>query len=208
MKKFLTLLEKRKLTHDVFELIFVSEWEFDIKAWQVVKKDGHHLFFIIKRVDAWKWWSKFICDMQDWTSLEFIWPIWNFVLKTIDSKKLFIGTWTWFAPLFFQLTESLAYSNWNLIRLVFWLRRKEDIFYLDELDSLKNIYPNFDYIIYLSREDRFVYRKWYVTDYLNKDTVSQFDEFYMCWSPQVIVDIKTRLESFRIDNDRIFFEQY
>lgn len=219
----LKLFKKTKLTHNVYELIFVFDWKIDAKsgqfitfllpswlrrAYSIAYVNWNRIIFLIKRVNEGEWWSREICDFEIWKILDFIWPIWNFILKTKTSRQLFIWTWTWIAPLYFQIIDSL--NSWNLshIKLIFWLRKTEDIFYEDILKVLKKQFSNFDYVIFLSREDTFIYRMWYVNTFLTKDIIKNFDEFYICWSTQMIIDVKWKLEFLGVSQEKLFFEQY
>lgn len=222
-QKSLKLSKKSKLTHDVYELIFVSTEILDCipgqfitfilsswlrRAYSVSYSNWRNFEFIIKRLEEWRWWSKELCDLEIWETLPYIWPVGHFVLKNNPKSKLFIGTGTWFAPLYFQLISALENSIWSRLHFVFWIRKTEDIFYEDILKKLKTIYTNFSYDLYLSREDTFVYKKWYVTDFLLPSNIAKFEEFYMCGSPQMIWDSRKKLEDYWVDKDNIFFEQY
>ena len=219
----LSLSKITKLTHDVHELIFVSELDFDFipgqfltfilpsglrRAYSIVYKNWNRLSFIIKKLENWRWWSRELCDLQQGEEISYMWPIWDFILNSLDVNKLFLWTWTGFAPLFCQFKKAL--ENWakEKIKFIFWVRYKNDLFYELELKNLKNEYTNFDYLLYLSREDTFQYRKWYVSNFLTRESVAQFSEFYVCWRVQMIQDSRIRLDSLWIEKDRIFFEQY
>jgi len=217
------LIKKTKLTHDIYELIFVSEQKlsslpgqfitFILNSWlrraySVIDSNWFNFSFIIKRVEEGKWWSKEICDLHEWAEISWIGPIWNFVVKNDNKSKLFLGTWTWFAPLYSQIKHLLCNDFESKIHFCFWLRTRSDIFYEVQLEELKVTFSNFTFDIFLSREDRFKYRKWYIADYLNKSTISWFDDFYICWSPKVVTDIKLKLDSLSVNSENIFFEQY
>ncbi|EKE29383.1 MAG: hypothetical protein ACD_2C00182G0008 [uncultured bacterium (gcode 4)] len=212
-----------KLTHNVYELIFVSESEIDIIPWQfltfilpsglrraysVAYKNWKNLEFIIKRLDEWRWWSREICNFEEWLEISYCWPAWNFILNDPESPKLFVWTWTWFAPLYFQIRSALESWSKTNMKLIFWVRHEEDLFYENELKKLKNEYTNFDYLLYLSREDIFKYRKWYVVDFLKPENIFAYHEFYICWSAQMVCDVRRRLDNLWVNGEKIFFEQY
>lgn len=118
-----TLQSKRALTEDVFELVFVSAspvnkpqaGQFisftlspDIRrAYSLAYARENELTFIIKRLPEGKG-SPILCDMPIGTVVEALGPLGKFVLQKNNKSKLFIGTGTGFAPLFFQIKESLA----------------------------------------------------------------------------------------------------
>ncbi|EKE27516.1 MAG: hypothetical protein ACD_3C00196G0009 [uncultured bacterium (gcode 4)] len=219
----LTLSKITKLTHDVYELIFASADDFNVipgqfvtfilpswlrRAYSVAYQKWKTFEFIIKRLENWRWWSIEVCDLEVWCEISYIWPVWNFLLSDSEASKLFIWTWTWFAPLYFQIKAALEKWSKEKMRLIFWIRREEDIFYENELKKLKNDYTNFDYLLFLSREDTFKYRKWYVTDFLRSENIFNYHEYYICWSAQMVVDARSRLDKLWINKEKIFFEQY
>ena len=221
--KRLTLAKKEKLTHDVFELIFTSEQEVSYKpgqfitfilpswlkrAYSISSSDGKVFEFIIKRLPDWTCWRKELCDLEVWSELGYTWPSWLFNLNEKDNAKLFLWTWTWSAPLLSQIRRCLENSYKSKIQFVFWVRYKKDFFYLDMLKYLKDNYVNFSYRLYLSREDDFIATKWYIAEYLTTSTINEFDEFYVCWSPEVVRDVRTRLIDFWVPKEIIFFEQF
>ncbi|EKD66451.1 MAG: hypothetical protein ACD_49C00041G0003 [uncultured bacterium (gcode 4)] len=217
------LIRKFKLTPDVYELIFEFDWNLSSLAWQFITfilpswlrraysiafQNDSKFEFIIKRLEDGRWWSKEICDLELWTSLDFIWPVWHFVLKETPTNKLFIGTGTWFAPLYFQIKKALELWLKSNLHFIFWVRHLEDIFYESELEKIKNENSNFDYNLYLSREESQKYMKWYVTDFLNKENVANFEEFYICGSPAMVEDSRKKLLELGILEDKIYFEKY
>ena len=81
------------------------------------------------------------------------------------------------------------------------------MFYLEELENLKNIYKNFDFTIYLSREKSKIHKIWYISDeikYLKND----FEEAYICWNSEVVDSVKKILLKNDFDERNIFDEKY
>jgi NAD(P)H-flavin reductase len=56
-------------------------------------------------------------------------------------------------------------------------------------------YANFDFSIYLSREKNEVFQTGYVTNYLDPDRISSFDEFYICGSPALVKETRELLKN-------------
>lgn len=217
------LTQIKKLTHDVYELVFKSEEKVESipgqfitfilpswlrRAYSISSADWYNFEFIIKRLEQWRWWSKEICDLQIWMELSYIWPIGHFVLKENSKTKLFIWTWTWFVPLYSQIKSAFENKLKQKMHFIFWVRHLEDIFYEDILFQFTKEYSNFSYWLYLSREDNKNYYKWYVTDYLIKENISNYEEFYICGSPKMVDDARNKLEILWISKENIFFEQY
>ena len=231
------LIEKKNLTHDVLEMIFEWEKELEMKPWQfvtfllpeigwraysILKQNWNKTILIIKKreLENWgRWGSKFICELNIWDELKGVWPAGHFWLKENTKNKLFIGTGTWLVPLYNMITAELEKKSKNKIYLTFWIRKEEDIFYIEQLENIKKEYTNFDYEIYISRvKDLHKFKlqnpnininSWYTTNYLTKSNISKFKEFYICWAPQMIESTVEKLENlWFIVNENIFYEKY
>jgi NAD(P)H-flavin reductase len=225
------LVEKNKLTHEIYELIF--EWEDEMefnsgqfitfllpliwgRAYSILKMNGKKITLIVKKrgKENWgRWGSKLICELKIGENLKWVGPAWHFLLNENENNKLFIGTWTWFVPLYCQIISAIKkWLKWNLM-LIFWMRNYEDLFYIEKLEKLKKNNPNFDYKIYLSRlwnEEKIKYKcnKWYVTDYLIEENIKKFRDFYICWIPIMIKSSKEILEKSWINKKNVFTEEY
>lgn len=218
------IIEKRKLTHDIYEMKFESNtdlsfiyWQFITfilpwiwwRAYSVLKLENNIVItLIIKRVENGRWWSKFICDSNIGDILKWVWPAWHFTLKQTNNNKLFLWTWTWFVPLFNQIKWSINLKQDCNLRLIFWLKNSDDIFYENTLNELKSKHNNFDYSYYLSRENDSIHNYWRVTDYLTLDNVVQYNEFYICWIAQMIDSSIEILTNLWIQKEQIFTEKY
>ncbi len=229
MLKNFKLIEKNKLTSDIFELIFESndkDFQKNFKSWQfvtfILEKiwgraysildfiDSQKFILIIKKREIENWWrggSKFICERKVWDELKWVWPSWHFLLQKNNKNKLFLATGTGFVPLYNQILDIIKNKLNSKILLLFWARKKSDLFYLDKLEKLKKQNSNFDYKIYLSKE-KSEYNKWYITEFLTKENIKNFEEFYICWAPNMIDSSSEKLEFLWIKKENIYFEKY
>jgi Na+-transporting NADH:ubiquinone oxidoreductase subunit NqrF len=194
------------LTHDVHEITFecernleMIEWQFITllldkiwgRAYSILKIEWNKMMLIVKKwkIEDWgRWWSKMICELAIWDVLKWVWPAGHFLLKQTDNNKMFIWTWTWFPPLYNQIIwvlknplTPLSGKNLPKLKLLFWARTLKDLFYIEELEKLKKENSNFDFEIYLSREQADSYNSGYVTDFLKEKNIDSFEEFYICW---------------------------
>ena len=94
------------------------------------------------------------------------------------------------------------------MKFLFWVRKQEDLFYIDELNTLSDNNRNFSYEWYTSREQLDWYTKWYVTLYLTEENVKNFEEFYICGMPAMVDACETRLKELGISEESIFSEKY
>ncbi len=229
---FLTLQSKKQLTHDVFELRYTSEILLNILPWQFLLCDtsgnpqlrrsysvswaeGKNVFFIIKRLPEGKGGSVAICDQEIGHKMQIWWPLGQFILRDTLLPKVFIGTGTGFAPLYFQLRSTLEKNIHVPLFFLFGVRELRDVFYINQLQdwSQRDI---FDYEIYCSRETSILPKKhheWRVTEYLRPEHVLELNrtgetEFYICGSPAMVTEVRSVLELYWILREKVFFEQY
>ncbi len=221
MIKNFTLIQKKNLTKDVFMLIFTCDNILDIKPWEFITFllpktwfwraysvfyfYENKIFFIVKRLECWRWWSKELCDVDVWSVLRWVWPSWHFNIKNFDENSLFIWTWTWIVPLFFMLKEIISRKNNTKNKLLWWNRSFSDLYLLDELKNFDN---NFSYDICLSQEKIEWYFYWRVTDLITKDYISDFYNFYICWNPNMVNDVIEKLINLWVNHEKIFTEKY
>jgi len=226
MIKNFTLIQKVQLTYNIFELIF--EWKDDIdmipgqfitflldniwwRAYSILEAKWKNITLIIKKrelSDWWRWWSKFICELGVWDVLKWVWPAWKFFLQKNNKNKLFLGTGTWVVPLYNQIIWSIEQRQDCKLKLIFWIRASKDLFYIDKFEKLKQRYPNFDFVIYLSSEKIDLCEKWYVTEFLIPKNTKSFEEFYICWIPAMIDSSVKMLKNLWISEKNMFLEKY
>lgn len=230
------LKNKINLTHNVYEMDFESENEINMKpgqfitflidsiwwrAYSILSIEKKVLKLIIKKrelEEGWRWWSKYLCELNIWDSLRWVWPAGHFTLKENKNNKLFIWTGTWFVPLYNMIKYSLKNNKEVKLNFTFWVREKDDLFYLDELEKLKKQNHNFDYEIYISRvKDLHDFKKehlwnkinsWYTTNFLTDENLNIYEEVYICWAPMMIESSVLKLKDLWFKDEQIFFEKY
>ena len=220
------LTKKIQLTADIFELTYDCENELSMipgqfitfilpwiwwRAYSILELKWNEVILVIKKWTIemlWRWGSIMLCDANIWDEFNWVWPAGHFILKNENNNKLFLGTWTWFVPLFNQINHALkSWIKWN-IKFVFWVRETKWVFYVDKLEYLKEKYSNFDFEIYVSREKSLHYHYWYNTDYINNDTIKEFDEYYICWAPWMIESAILQLDKHWVDKNKVYYEKY
>jgi NAD(P)H-flavin reductase len=229
IKAQFTLISKKSLTPDVYELIYDCP-DFLIET----VKPGHYVLFqlapwlsraysfssfrdrtftlIIKRIPDGRW-SPIICDAPIGTVFSWLLPLGHFLLRETMNRKCFIGTGTGFAPLYAGLLglEKL-HNTKNQHAFIFGVRHFEDSFYFDEIQRTLIDFENTLYLQYFSREKppftEDIYRSWYVTDWITEENISQFDEFYLCGSPAMVTDARTKLSLLGVSDEQILWEQF
>lgn len=219
-----TLLSKQNLTSDVFLLVYEVLNDFEItpgqfitfmlpktwfaRAYSVLFKDWKKVYFIIKRLENWRWWSIEICDYDVWVVLKWVGPTGHFIDSKKENNKLFIGTWTWMVPLYFMIKALLENGFRKNIKLLLGNREEKDLYFIKEFSEFSQKYSNFDFEVYLSREEKVWFQKWYVGDFLLQENIKKFEEYYICWNPNMVDEVVWKLTSHWVSNDNIFREKY
>ena len=235
LKTQFTLIAKRSITYDVYELIYSCP---DLT--REPPKPGQYVMFqlapglnrsysiasfthdtftlVIKKMIEWKG-SSIICDAEIGQVFSGMLPLGHFVLRDTPVSKCFIGTGTGFAPLYCQmLGHSLSQTKTDNMAFIFGVRNFADSFYESEIASLGDCFENFEYIQYFSRESDFslivptTYPtrqiSWYVTDWITPEHIALFREFYICGSPAMVKSAREKLEALGVESDRVFWEQF
>lgn len=199
------LTDKNKLTHDVYELVFITSKSIEVKpgqytlfllpksklrrAYSIGYADGQTFTHIIKQLDGGVG-STEICSLEIGEEITGMVPLGHFILKENNTPKLFIGTGTGFAPLYFQIRAMMDTDIQTPLLFVFGVRNASDMFYIEELNRMKTEYPLFDYRIYLSQEDLENTTRGRVTDFLSAENIAPYGEFYLCGSPAMVKDAR------------------
>jgi len=223
-----TLSKKIALTDDVFELhyilsekkemiagqfiTFILPWVWG-RSYSILELIWDSAILIIKRwpqETGWRGGSVLLCDASVGDEFKCVWPVGHFVLSAHNVPRLFIGTGTGLVPLYSMILEWLEKKIWDKYQLVFWVRYKKDMFYIDKFEALKEKYPDsFYYHTVVSRDPAdWIIHAWYVTDFLSPKVIWDFDEFYLCGAPAMIEWVENKLSELWVEKESIFFEKY
>ena len=97
------------------------------------------------------------------------------------------------------------------VKLIWSVRNESALIKLEEIEELKNQYPNFDYRITLSKDDHEIFDKGRIDeDYLNSLNVfNEFKDakFYIC-GPDPLMDSMEDILSKHIDKDQQNYERF
>lgn len=226
---YITLFSKRKLTHDVYELIYSCDNTAECKPGQFLmcETDENHpklrraysvsdysrgnFHFIIKEIANGGGGSQAICQQIIGHTMRVWWPHGHFVLPEIAAEKItFIGTWTGFAPLYFQAKSILANNNESSIDFIFGVRSTRDLLYQDIISEWSKKYPHFVSHFCLSQDHETEYYRGRVTGYISENIVcaEPYTIYSICWSPSMVKEVRELLAERGVPKERIFFEQY
>jgi NAD(P)H-flavin reductase len=109
-------------------------------------------------------------------------PLGHFTLTDGEVSRLFIGTGTGFAPLYFQIKALEQRKALSRTHFLFGVRTEDDVFLQEEIVRIQSENPNFSFEQYISRpkDASSSFRNGYVTEALTPEYIGQFQEFFIC----------------------------
>jgi len=209
-----TLIKKQQLTSDVYSFIFKLNDCFlnylpgqyvGIKLLNVTRlysiasyrKNTKEFELIIKIIPQGVA-GKYFNNIKEGEKVDFFGPYGNFVIQKNIKDKIFIATGVGIAP----ILAILDFLDVNKNILYWGQKKKEDLFYLDRLDSKKN---NLELKICLSQEEdsHFLFGR------VNKHLIlSNSYDYYLCGSNLIVESIRNFLIKNGILKENIFIEKY
>lgn len=155
--------------------------------------------------------SKFIWALSGNETLEFTGPFGRVFFNTPPTEQvIFLNTGSGVSQ-HFSFIESNLEKHPNLkYRLLFGVRREEDIYYREELERLKLKLKDFQYEFVLSRpSSTWTGKKGYVQDFIDDlNYLETPSTFYLCGNGGMIKDVKAKLGENGFDSKLIFSEAF
>src|SRR5262245_2868270 len=181
-------------------------------------RENSHFDLCLNRVES-GFFSNLLCDMQEGSELKFHGPHGLFVLRNPLRDSIFVATGTGIAPMrgflewiFGEPSRHEGRELW----LVYGTRHTTSIYYREEFADLARRFPNFHYIITLSRggED-WKGERGYVQEHMRKLLASRGAEAranidaYICGLNAMVSSTRKLLqEEFGWSKKQILFERY
>jgi DMSO/TMAO reductase YedYZ heme-binding membrane subunit len=132
--------------------------------------------------------------------VEYLWGLGDFKLQNTPERKVMIVTGTGLAPMIAML-RALPESNQKLV--IFGGRYEKDLYYLDLIESFKNV----ELVTCVSRaEDNYTWNKGRVTNYLHK--IHPEDEVYICGNPDMVHDTINHLSENGHFREKMYHEDF
>lgn len=159
--------------------------------------------------------SEYFMKMQPGESVLLQGPAGLFVLKQTPHKKILIATGTGIAPMLSMLRSQNPDSSADIL-LLWGLRKKDDVYLLEELNRLKQKNPKFDFRICLSQEEIEVIKgenhflRGRVLVPLQKliENETSLVEYYVCGNRTMVEDVRMYLLGKGIQKEHIIVEKY
>jgi ferredoxin-NADP reductase len=120
------------------------------------------------------------------------------ITKIQDANYIFVATGTGIAPFKAMIPTLLNNQETRYKIQLYWgLRHRSEAYYQDFFDSLKS--DKFDYQMVFSEEGH------HVTEFVQ---LEQNTDYYLCGNMNMIADIKKKLDSSGVIEDKIHFESF
>ncbi len=224
------LIEKNQLSHDVLEFKFKPEGEFNLtsgqfinikiddngefpcfRAYSVSCSGNQNDFEICVKIVKEGRGSNWLKSLEVDDKIEFLGPIGKFVFDEESPKNsFFIATGTGLAPLKCMIENQLAKGYTKDMSLLFGVRHEDNIFYKEVFKELEKTYPNFKFILTLSRpKDDWQGLKGRVTTYLESNPLDTTNtNYYICGLKAMTDESQKILKEKGVPESNIHFEKF
>jgi len=162
--------------------------------------------------------SEFLKNLEPGSKVEVLGPLGRFVVadRQSTSKLLFVATGSGIVPIWSMINDLLINKHeTRQIRLHWGMRNEENLFFLDNLARLAEIYPNFVYDLVLSQgSGEWSLCRGHVQDCLSKDfaTIDEkgMNEWvaYVCGRPDKVLAISEKLVALGMNKNDIYHEKF
>lgn len=165
--------------------------------------------------------SSYVLNLKTGDEVTFQGPAGLFHLRDTQQNKVFLTTGCGLAPIRSMIVANIEKHPADF--LLFWgVPKLEDVYFLDELKALSEKYPNFHFLISLSRESSLDKvpgpdKKYFMLGHVNTGFEQRVKEkglnineleYYLCGSRNVTESLKEYLVDKQIPEGRVFFEKF
>lgn len=155
--------------------------------------------------------SRYVWDLKGGETLKFTGPFGKVFFQEPPTQQIiFMNTGSGVSQhLSYLLSKKEQYPDLSY-RLLFGVRRPEDIYYQPMLEKLKQELPNFEYHFVLSRPpEDWIGKKGYVQDFIKEANYLETPTtFYLCGNGGMIKATKQILEADGIEKNKIWVEAF
>lgn len=231
------LLEKKEISQNIFYLKFdyPKEKDWDYKAGQYMifhipvgeeraqrrlysiassPENKNTLDFIIEIIPNGVG-SEFVNKLRIGGKAKLQGPAGLFTLKEMEKDIVFLATGTGIAPMYSMLNSGILKEKSKKFTLLWGMKKKEDLYLVEEFEKLAKENENFNYEICLSREEDMSesdFKKGRITDWLENTLESrerlQKSFYYLCGGKHVVESLKDFLSDLGIEKDSVHFEKF
>jgi len=155
--------------------------------------------------------SKFFLEKNIGDTVKVMAPLGMFVLdKTTHRKKVMVATGTGIAPFRSMILDYLVQGGTDDVTLYWGMRHEEDLYWVGEFQKLSHTYPNFRFILTLSKpQDSWQGKQGRVTEHVIQEEHNLAGtDYYLCGNRMMIKDIETQLLAKGVPVVQIHKEMY
>lgn len=155
--------------------------------------------------------SKWTMGLSVGDTVSFMAPLGVFILDTQSHrKKVMIATGTGVVPFRSMLLDYLEHGGTDDVILYWGLRFEKDIYWQDEFEHLSQTYPNFRFVLTLSKpSEDWVGHRGRVTDHIfvHEQNLPGSD-FYLCGGKGMVDEMKEKLLVHSVPKEQIKTELF
>jgi ferredoxin-NADP reductase/NAD-dependent dihydropyrimidine dehydrogenase PreA subunit len=134
-------------------------------------------------------------------------PMGEFILQDDSKDVIFVANGIGITPFVSMAKEALNRKN-GKVKVLFGVRNEKDIMYDDYFKKLAEEYPDFEYILSLTKpSENWTGQKGRVPGIIEKMNLKGYDA-YLCGSKPMLENTKESLVKSGIKSERIFFESF
>jgi len=155
--------------------------------------------------------SNYLSDLKTGEKVAIKGPFGVFLLKEPFEKDIiFIATGTGVAPFVPMVQEVLSKSPNSKVWLFFGVRHDEDVFYREFFEGLEKQYPNFKFIVTLSKPSpQWKGEQGYVQHLLAKNfSDGNNKQIYICGLPKMVEEVQAAALQLGIPKEKVYLEKY
>ncbi len=221
-----TVLENKKLTHDVIILSLTAPEDFSFQTGQYIilrvengpecrmksysilnpPSEKGKLDLCIKLVDG-GFASEILKKAKKGDSFQIKGPLGFFVFDENDKNKevWLVGGGTGVSPLYSMIKEHLPHHRNTKFVLIFSVKEKKDLFLHEEFQQLEKKYSNFRYVPTLTR-DTWDGATGRVQEHFPADLKNK--TFYICGLKELVLESREYLMKKGVKAEHVKFERY
>lgn len=180
----------------------------------MTKRYSNSIEFMIKEAGDW---TEALANIKEGDIATFEGPYGNFLPEEVDQSNedevpyILLGGGIGLTPNLSVLRHEIEKGSKREIHLVWGLSYKEDMFMLDELESFKQINPNFHYHIIFSHEEVEGYPFGFIThDFLAEVGADHYKDghFFVCGPGPMLDAMRRLLDEANVPFDQIHLDDF
>jgi acetyl coenzyme A synthetase (ADP forming)-like protein len=195
------------------QYISVKVAEARINSYSIASNEGENKFSLLIDTSPGGPGSKYFDNLNEGDKISFLGPFGTFTYKPDDSIKhlLFLGTGSGCAPLRCMIDDLLKVKHVQIpITLYLGLRYQTDIFWQEYFKKLSEEFPNFHFVLVISKPDANCQEKTgHITDLIGQDfpDTSGFAA-YLCGNKLMIEETTGILVSRGMAKEKVYTEKF